>query len=112
MKRQDKNGRTDARHRKSGDGEARQQRAEALAVSALSFLAEDTDRMGAFLALSGIGPESIRDAAGEPHFLAGVLDHVVGDEKLLLDFADHENIDPFEVTRARATLGGRDTGEP
>ena len=42
----------------------------------------------------------------EPHFLAGVLDHVVSDERLLLDFAEHHNVDPFDVTRARAALGG------
>lgn len=80
--------------------------AEALAIAALSFLAGDSERLGAFLALSGIGPESIRAAAGEPQFLAGVLDHVVSDEKLLLDFAEHQNIDPFEVARARQSMAG------
>ena len=80
--------------------------AEALAIAALSFLAEDPDRLGIFLALSGIGPESLRAAAGEPHFLAGVLEHVVSNEKLLLDFATHQNIDPFDVARARMTLTG------
>jgi Protein of unknown function (DUF3572) len=80
--------------------------AETLAIAALSFLAEDPDRLGTFLALSGIGPESLRAAAGEPHFLAGVLEHVVSNEKLLLDFATHQNIDPFDVARARLTLAG------
>jgi hypothetical protein len=92
--------------------EAAREQAEALAVSALSFLAGDPDRFGAFLALSGIGPESIRAAAGEPHFLTGVLDYLVSDEKLLLDFAEHQNVDPFEITRSRAALAGRDAGEP
>ncbi len=91
----------DARDNDGGRG-----RAEALAIAALSFLAEDPERLGAFLALSGIGPESLRAAAGEPHFLAGVLDHVVSDERLLLDFATHQGVDPFDVTRARQALSG------
>lgn len=111
MKRKDRNSPGNDRRKASSDGGARAQ-ADALAVSALAFLAGDSERLGAFLALSGIGPESIRAAAGEPHFLAGVLDHVVSDERLLLDFAEHENIDPFDVTRARAMLAGRDAGEP
>lgn len=80
--------------------------AETLAIAALSFLAEEPNRLGIFLALSGIGPELLREAAGEPHFLAGVLEHVVSDEKLLLDFAAHQGIDPFDVTRARQALAG------
>jgi hypothetical protein len=107
MKRKDHN----ARQAPLREDAAREQ-AEAVAVSALSFLADDAERLGAFLALTGMGPESIRAAASEPHFLAGVLEHVVSDERLLLDFAEHHNIDPFEITRARATLAGRDAGEP
>jgi hypothetical protein len=90
----------------SRDSDSGRERAETLAIAALSFLAEEPDRLGAFLALSGIGPESLRAAAGEPHFLAGVLEHVVSNEKLLLDFAAHQGIDPFDVTRARQALAG------
>ena len=81
--------------------------AEALAVAALSFLAAEPERLGAFLALSGIGPESIRAAAREPHFLAGVLDHVAADERLLVAFAADAGIDPADVGRARTALAGR-----
>ena len=88
------------------NGDGGREHAETMAIAALSFLAEEPDRLGAFLALSGIGPESLRAAAGEPHFLAGVLEHVVSDEKLLLDFAAHQGIDPFDVTRARQALAG------
>lgn len=96
----------------SRGGEVGREAAEALAVEALSFLASDTERLGVFLALSGIGPESIRTAATEPHFLAGVLDHVVSDERLLLDFAEHQGVDPFDVTRARQALAGRQWEDP
>jgi hypothetical protein len=101
MKPPEKNSRQKAR-----DKGAAPEQAEAMAIAALAFLADDPDRLGTFLALSGLGPESLRAAAGEPQFLLGVLDHVVSDEKLLLDFAEHEAIDPFDVTRARQALEG------
>ncbi len=78
--------------------------AEALAVRALEFLAGAPERFGRFLAMSGIGPEAIRAAASEPNFLAGVLGHVTSDERLLLDFAAHAEIEPGAVMRAASAL--------
>ena len=53
-----------------------------LAIQALAFMAEDPDRLGAFMGATGLAIEGIRDAAREPSFLAGVLDHMLGDESL------------------------------
>ena len=61
--------------------------AEMLAIQALGFIAEDTDRLAGFLAATGIPAEEIRAAAGAPDFLAGVLEHMLGDESLLIAFA-------------------------
>ena len=63
-----------------------------MAIQALTFIAADPDRLGRFLAATGIGPGDIRAAAREPLFLAGVLDHIAGDEKLLLAFAGDTGI--------------------
>jgi hypothetical protein len=81
--------------------------AETLAIQALAFIAEDAGRLSGFLATTGIAPERMRTAAREPGFFAGVLDHMLGDESLLIAFADFAAIDPSEVARARAALGGR-----
>ena len=51
--------------------------------------------------------EQIRAAAHEPGFLAGVLEHMLADESLLLAFADSAGIDPADVARARNALGGQ-----
>ena len=93
---------------KSGDGRdsARREAAEAMAIAALAFLASEPEQLGRFLAASGIGPERIRDAARDPAFLAGVLDYLAGDEELLIAFSRHAGIDPSELERARAALGG------
>jgi hypothetical protein len=80
--------------------------AESLAVQAFTFLAGDPERLGRFLALTGIGPERIRAAAAEPRFLAGVLEHLGSDEALLRAFAEHAKVEPAEIDQARAVLSG------
>lgn len=79
--------------------------AEILAIQALAFIAQDEERLGRFLAVTGIGPAQIRDAAKEPHFLAGVLDHIAADEAMLLAFAEQAGIKPSTVAHARRVLG-------
>ena len=86
--------------------------AESLAVQALTFLGSDPERLGRFLSLSGIGPQSIRVAAQEQGFLAGVLEHVANDQSLLVAFAAEQGIDPAEVDNARRALAGRDPELP
>jgi hypothetical protein len=81
--------------------------AAAIAIAALTFIASEPERLGRFLALSGIGPDSIRDAAREPDFLLGVLDHLAGDETLLLAFASHNELDPVQVAWARDVLAAQ-----
>ena len=80
--------------------------AETLAIQALTFIAADPERLGRFLGLTGIGPAQIRAAAREPGFLAGVLDYLSGDERLLTEFARQTDHDPITVSQARHVLGG------
>ena len=83
-----------------------QDRAEALAIQALTFIAGDGERLGRFLAVTGIGPAEIRAAAGEPGFLAGVLEYMASDERHIGAFADETGIDPADLSKARAALAG------
>jgi hypothetical protein len=80
--------------------------AAALAIAALGFIAAEPERLGRFLALTGIGPESLRSAARDPAFLIGVLDHLAGDDQLLRDFAEQNEFDPEQVMKARELLAG------
>jgi hypothetical protein len=86
---------------------ASREAAEMLAIQALGFLAEDPERLGAFLSTTGIPIEGIRDAVQEPGFLAGLLDHMLADEKLLIAFADSAGLDPASIAKARRALGGQ-----
>src|ERR1700722_4104851 len=94
--------------RYSGTGKpasrGRKEAATEVAIAALTFLAGETERLERFLALTGLGPQSLRASARDPSFLLGVLDHVASDETLLLAFANENGIDPQDVGRARDVL--------
>ena len=77
---------------------------ETVGVAVLGRLADDPERLGRFLALTGLDPASIRSVAGTPAFLCAVLDHVLGDESLLLAVADEAGLDPASIGRARQAM--------
>jgi hypothetical protein len=90
---------------KQGSVPTREQ-AEGLAIQALTFIAGDPERLGRFLAITGIGPGEIRGAAREPGFLAGVLEYMASDDRLISAFAAENNLDPADLDRSRMTLAG------
>ena len=78
--------------------------AEIVAIQALAFVAGDADRLGSFLAESGIGPETLRDAAANPQFLAHVLDFVMRDDATVKAFAAASNLHPTNIAAAHQAL--------
>ena len=80
--------------------------AEGLAIQALSYLAADPERLDRFLSVTGLGPDQIRAAAGEPGFLAGVLAYIASDETLASEFTADARCGPADITRAHIALGG------
>ena len=81
--------------------------AEIVAVQALSFLAGDPERIGRFLAETGIGPETLRSSASDPNFLASVLDFVLRDDETVKAFAASSKLHPTNIMAARQVLGDR-----
>jgi hypothetical protein len=79
--------------------------AEIVAIQALSFVAGEPERLGAFLAESGIGPETLRSAATDPQFLVSVLDFVLRDDQTVKAFADSAQLHPTNIAAARQALG-------
>ncbi len=92
------------------DGFASREGAQALALRVLAFLARDFERIGRFLALTGVAPDDLRRLAQAPDFLLAVLDHLAADEPLLLAFAEEEGVAPEAVGLARRALGGGQDG--
>jgi hypothetical protein len=86
--------------------------ARSLAVSALAFIAADSDRLSRFLKLTGLGPDNLRTAAADSAFLGSVLEYLVGDEALLVEFAADVRLKPEAVARAHDALCRSHEGEP
>ena len=80
--------------------------AQTVAIRAVEFLAADDERLGRFLALTGVGPADIAAGLSEPAFLAGILDHVMSDETLLFLFCEHAELSPEMPAIARRRLAG------
>lgn len=78
--------------------------AEIVAVQALSFIASDPERLGLFLAESGIGPETLRTAAADPRFLASVLDFIMRDDATVKAFANLSQLHPTNIAAAHQAL--------
>jgi len=81
--------------------------AEQQAILALGFIAGEPKRLASFLTATGLRADAIRQAAQQPSDLNGVREHILGDERLVNTFAQSAGIDPAEVARAAAALGGR-----
>ena len=81
--------------------------AATLALRGLAWLAADSDRLGRFLALTGIGPANLREKADDPATLAAVLDHLLGHEADLLAFCADAGVAPSLPARARESLRRR-----
>ena len=78
--------------------------AEALAIQALGFVANDPALLPRFLAITGIEASSIRHAAGEPGFLAGVLQFILAHEPTLIQFCEATGTAPGAVAKALRAL--------
>ncbi len=80
--------------------------AETVAIQALGWIAADEERLGRFMGLAGLSVDELRVRAGEPEFLGGVLDFVLENETLLVEFAAHAGLKPDAVLRLRRALPG------
>ncbi|MBS0244227.1 MAG: DUF3572 domain-containing protein [Proteobacteria bacterium] len=80
--------------------------AEKIGARAVLFLAEDGQRLGRFLAETGLGPAELRASMRAPETLAAVLGHVLANESALLEFAANCGFKPDEIATAEAVLSG------
>lgn len=76
----------------------------ALALSALGWLLSDQDRAERLLSLTGLTPDSLRGALGEPATLAAVLEFLCAHEPDLIAAADALGVAPKELAAAQEKL--------
>lgn len=80
--------------------------AETLALQGLAFLAGDPARLTRFLSLTGIDPSAMKAWDGNGELQGAVLEHLLGDESLLLVFAAEAGLEPQTIAPAHALLTG------
>lgn len=84
--------------------EVEREAAEKVAIAALGFVASDPELLSRFLAITGIEAGSIRQAAAEPGFLAGVLQFIMAHEPTLMRFSQETGMPPDAAGKALSAL--------
>ena len=82
-----------------------------LALEALGWILSDQSRAQRFLDLTGLTPDTLRAAVGEPETHRAVLDFLLSHEPDLLGAADALGVAPETLVQARRELGEPTDGE-
>jgi hypothetical protein len=80
------------------------EKAEILALEALAWLAGHPDGISRFLAISGLAAGDLRRAVGDRELLSSVLDFILANELLLVEFCQNASISFRSVHAARYQL--------
>lgn len=86
----------------------KQDTAETRALDVLGWLLGQDELLPVFLGAGGVTEADLRRRAGEPDFLASVLDFVLLDDAWVLDCAGALGWPPERVAQIRAALPGGD----
>lgn len=79
---------------------------QVVALKALAFLAGNEEILNQFLISSGLDLQDLKEQATDINMLAGLLDHILANESLLLEFAQSLSCRPESIMRARQALPG------
>jgi hypothetical protein len=82
------------------------ERAEQIAISALTWLASKDDLLPVFLGASGATADELRGQAENPAFLGSVLEFLTMDDTWVVEFCDQNGLKYEEPLRARFSLPG------
>jgi hypothetical protein len=80
--------------------------AATIALKGLAYLANSDGALDRFLELSGADRDNFRARADEPEFLVALLDFMLTNEQLLVDFCGDSQTNVRAVHMARHVLSG------
>lgn len=80
--------------------------AELIAIQALGWLSAQDDLMMTFLGATGSGLDDVRARAGDPEFLASVLDFILMDDDWVRGVCDAQNLPYDAMQSVRMALPG------
>ncbi len=82
------------------------QAAETLALNVLSWLVSNEELLPVFLGSTGASVQDLRERAGDPEFLASILDFLVLDDSWVIAFCDANSVPYDQPAQARSVLSG------
>ena len=80
--------------------------AESMGTGALTYLASDSERFSRFLNVTGAEIATLKESSQSVEILASVIDYMLHDEALLVEWCAADGIDPASVIVARRRLPG------
>lgn len=80
--------------------------AELIALKALGWLAGQDEIWPVFLGATGASADDARNGAGDPAFLASVLEFLTSNDVWVMAFCDEEELKYDQPLRARYSLPG------
>ncbi|MDC0736690.1 DUF3572 domain-containing protein [Cognatishimia sp. SS12] len=80
--------------------------AETIGLQALGWLASNEELLPVFLGASGASVSDLKSQAGDPAFLASILDFVTMDDAWVVAFCDSAGLDYAHPMAARQALPG------
>lgn len=80
--------------------------AETLALTCLAWLVTEEDLLPVFLGATGASEGDLRSQAGDPDFLAAVLDFLMLDDAWVMRFCTARAVAPEAPAQARMALPG------
>ncbi len=82
------------------------ERAETIALMALTWLLSEEELCGTFLNATGAAPAELAMAAQDAAFLAGVLEFITREDRWVIDFCDSHHLRYEEPLAALQALPG------
>ena len=83
------------------------EQAETISLQALGWLLSQDELRDVFMGSTGLGVDDLKEAAGEPSFLAGVMDFILSSDETVMAFCDALGLDYATPGLARAHLPGQ-----
>lgn len=80
--------------------------AELIAIQALGWLSNQDDLLMTFLGATGSGLDDVRNRAGDPEFLASVMDFILMDDTWIKDLCDQLSMPYDAIQHIRMALPG------
>lgn len=80
--------------------------AERIALNMLAWLVSNDELLPIFMGATGAGQDTLRDRAGDPEFLAAMLDFLMMDDQWVMQACDAQGLAYDQVAQVRHALPG------